>query len=206
MLKPFRWSALLVLGVCVSVTSAGERRIEKPKNRTTPIRQVSFGPELRAPQVELASPRVAARPTTPLLLAPIVADYAEPTPVPPAPTGPTPTAPAPQPSILPVPEGGEAFQPITPIPYEGESVSILYPHVRYKDLKNVAKCAVPMIVAVPHPCKPCCCTYVKICVPPNCRPRIVCKHHGREIEYQFGSYEVEIKTKRDGTIEVDYDD
>lgn len=197
-----RTTPLLLLGLCIGMSDAAERRTEPTARRTSVIRQTSFGPELRQNGIEPAAPRLALKTPAPLLLPTILAGEGEPTPPPPAPAA----APAQAPAVLPTPEAGEHFQPITPVPMEGTSVSILYPHVRYKDLDNVPKCAVPMIVAVPHPCKKCCCTYVQICVPPNCRPHIVCKHHGREIEYQFGSYEVEIKTKSNGTIEVDYDD
>lgn len=202
MLRAIRTTPLLLLGLSVGFSNAAERRSEPNLKRPSVIRQTSFGPELRQAGIEPAAPRLAVRTPAPLLLPTILAGEGEPTPPPPAPVA----APEPAPAALPTPGVGENFQPITPVPMEGTSVSILYPHVRYKDLDNVPKCAVPMIVAVPHPCKKCCYTYVQICVPPNCRPKVVCKHHGHELEYQFGSYEVEIKTRSDGTIEIDYDD
>lgn len=102
-------------------------------------------------------------------------------------------------------KGGEAApaEPIT-----------LYPNVRYKDLHNVHPCAVKMIVQVKDPCAPkpcgCCrpepkCVFVEICVPPSGCRKIEISRDGSEVEYDYGHYEVEIKSKN-GVIVVDYDD
>lgn len=89
----------------------------------------------------------------------------------------------------------------------------LYHCVRYDDRDNIHPCAVPMIVSVPDPCacsNPCsCCTpscvQVQICVPPCGCPEIKRSRHGNKVKYDYGKYEVEIKSK-DGVVYVDYDD
>ena len=105
-------------------------------------------------------------------------------------------------SIPPAPEGSEptAVQPIE-----------LYPRVKYEDHHNIHPCAVSKIVAVQDPCyDPCSCcapkyVYVKICVPPCGCEKIKVSRHGRKVKYDYGKYEVEIKSKR-GVVYVDYDD
>ena len=93
--------------------------------------------------------------------------------------------------------------------------------VKYKDLRNIAPCAKPLIVAVPDPCAckckrscdpcaPCAppkMVSVKICVPsctcgPPCVTRSKC---GKYVRYDFGKYAVDIRSKK-GYVEVDYDD
>lgn len=190
---------------------AAERTADASKGRGL-IQRTSFGPELRA-QPALAPLKVAARSSErePVLLPPTLIDtpiafQPPPAPGPAAVPMPSPVGPSPVPQAeAPMPPGAEFSPTLVPVPAEGSAVSLLYPNVKYKDLKNIAPCAVPVIVAVPHPCKPCCCAYVQICVPPHCRPRVECKHHGHEIEYRYGNYEVEIKLKN-GMIVVDYDD
>jgi len=100
----------------------------------------------------------------------------------------------------------------------GAGVVPLYICVKYKDLDNIAPCAVPKIVQVLDPCqpvcdpcKPCCkpaprCVNVQICVPQTCcPPKVVCRRGGKYVKYDYGKYAVEIRVKR-GYIEVDYDD
>lgn len=90
----------------------------------------------------------------------------------------------------------------------------LYPHVKVEDRDNIHPHAVPMIVAVADPCRKCrlrapcheCrLRFILICVPPDCRPEIDTRLHGRKIEYDFGEYEVEIYP-RDDYVKVNYDD
>ena len=117
---------------------------------------------------------------------------------------PLPAVPAPAP--LP---GEEHVAPSAPHPAPVE----LYPFVKYKDHDEMHPWAVTTVVCVPDPgrcghrCR--CCAprmvNVAICVPPNCAPRLDVKRHGREYEYDFGKYAVDVRLKR-GYIEVDYQD
>lgn len=108
---------------------------------------------------------------------------------------------------VPVPDGGAGGAMI------GEGVPTdqpieLFACVKVEDRDNIHPCAVPMIVAVADPCNPCCCRYVMICVPPTdcCKcPEIETSHHGTKVEYDYGEYEVEIKSRRDYVV-VNYDD
>lgn len=101
----------------------------------------------------------------------------------------------------------------TPDPLSGGAVPLFHA-VRYKDLDEMAPCAVPMIIQVPDPCAcqdpcNCCapqCVAIQICVPPcGCEPRIKSNRRGNRIEYCFGEYAVDVRVKR-GYIEVDYQD
>ena len=91
-----------------------------------------------------------------------------------------------------------------------ESVT-LFPCVKYEDLDNVHPCAVKKIVAVKDPCyDPCSCkgpgcVYVQICVPPCGCPRVKVTRSGRKVKYDYGQYEVTLKSRR-GVVYVDYDD
>lgn len=112
-----------------------------------------------------------------------------------------------------------APEPMGPGMLPGPGVPIgppveLFHCVKYKDLDNIAPCAVPLIIQVKDPCAchnpcSCCaprCVNVKICVPPcGCPPRIKCRKDGEHIEYDYGDYEIDVRVK-DGYIEVDYDD
>ena len=114
-----------------------------------------------------------------------------------------------------------AQMPPAPIPEQGTATVqpagapvTLFECVKYKDSRNIAPCAVPMIVSVPDPCAcksacNCCCepkcVYVKICVPPCGCSEVKWKRHGEKLVYDFGKYEVEI-TSRKGVVVVDYDD
>ncbi len=185
-----------VSGGDAKARSAGAKRI---------VRQVSFGPSLALPdeseQDLRVAPRRIARAPEPHPFAPgLIRETAQVAP-PPDPS-PMPIDPPPMPvDPMSVPHGDA---PYVEEVVDGPSVPLLYPHVKYHDLKDVHPCAVVVIVAVPNPCRECGCVYVKICVPPNCRPKISRK--GNEIEYDYGNgYEVEIKW-RDGIVHVDYDD
>ena len=90
----------------------------------------------------------------------------------------------------------------------------LFPLVKYKDRDEMHPFPVTTVVSVPDPrtcARPCrCCVpntvNVAICVPPHCGPpRVDVKRHGREYEYDFGKYAVDVRLKR-GYIEVDYQD
>ena len=82
----------------------------------------------------------------------------------------------------------------------------LFACVKVEDEDNIHPCAVPMIVAVADPCNECCCRYVMICVPPCCDcPEIETSRSGRKVEYDYGEYEIEIKSK-DNYVVINYDD
>ena len=93
----------------------------------------------------------------------------------------------------------------------------LFECVKYKDLDEMAPCAVPMVVQVKDPCHTCdpcdcCCkpkcVNVKICVPkcvPCGHPVIKCNKDGTRVRYDFGKYAVDVRVKK-GYIEVDYQD
>lgn len=111
--------------------------------------------------------------------------------------------PAPEPLLAPLPE--------ETIVMSTSSAVELYHCVKYKDLKNIAPCAVEKIVAVPDPCPDPCntcspqCVYVKVCVPPCDCYETKCKRRGKKIVMDFGKYQVEITSAR-GEVVVDYDD
>ena len=71
--------------------------------------------------------------------------------------------------------------------------------VRYKDLKNIAPCAVPQTVCVNGECGV---QYVDICAPEGC---VDVKRKRNKTVFDYGEYQVEIHNKRDGLV-VDYDD
>jgi hypothetical protein len=92
----------------------------------------------------------------------------------------------------------------------------LYHRVKYEDLDNIHPCAVKMIVQVMDPCPPprdpcSCCkpaprfVLVEICVPPCGCKKVKISRGGAKVEYDYGKYEIEIKSKK-GVIVVNYDD
>lgn len=91
--------------------------------------------------------------------------------------------------------------------------SELYPCVEYEDLDNIHPCAVPMVVSIkdPRACSDpcsCCepgCVFVEICVPPCGCPKVTVKKHGRKVKYDYGAYRIEVESRRNGIVEVDYD-
>lgn len=114
----------------------------------------------------------------------------------------------PAPEILPMPD---AVPPIEGAVVVSSAPVALFDCVRYKDLKNVHPCGVPLIVAVPDPCADRCdacgpqCVYVQVCVPPCDCYETKCKRNGRKTVLDFGKYQVEIVSAR-GQVVVDYDD
>lgn len=106
-----------------------------------------------------------------------------------------------------------AQEEIPPAPDSNPAVGApLYHCVKYKDLDNIAPCAVPTVVQVKDPCAcvdPCCpapCVSVEICAPPcPCGPRVTQNRDGSRVKYDYGKYQVEI-TSRNGVVTVDYDD
>jgi len=90
----------------------------------------------------------------------------------------------------------------------------VYPNVRVKDSRNIAPGAAPMLVAVkdPQACKhncDCCrdrMVFVEVWAPPYGTPRRKVRDGGREVELDYGEYEVEIESKHRGYVEIDYDD
>ena len=97
-------------------------------------------------------------------------------------------APAPGPAIAPY-----SYEGVLPAP------APLAVPVRYKDLKNIAPCAVPQTVCVNGECGV---QYVNICAPPTC---VDVKRKRNKTVFDYGDYEVEIHTKKRGLV-VDYDD
>ena len=118
--------------------------------------------------------------------------------------------------LFPVPEipfmGGETVvlgpeTYVDPVAYGG----VLYSRVKYKDLREMAPCAVPKIITVKDPCAcddGCCppqCVCIEICVPACGCEEVTCRRHGDRIRYDYGKYAVDVRIKRDH-IEVDYQD
>lgn len=206
------WFLAVVLCVlCGSSAEAGDK-VKYFGKEKKPVRPVSFGPEFGDTDEALPVPRSAKKSGSrvatregiapPLLLAPSLAGDAY---LPGPPPEPTPALPpGPVPDAIPYPVESPPI-PAVPAAVDGPAVSLLFPHVCYKDLDNVPRCAVPMVVAVAHPCHKCGCVFVKVCVPPHCVPKVKCKDGGHEVEYDYGDFEVEIKS-RDGVVTVDYDD
>ena len=121
--------------------------------------------------------------------------------------------------------GGTAFgldHHLEPVPEASDGAVELFQCVKYKDLDEMAPCAVPKIIQVLDPCAckdacNCCepqCVYIQICVPPPCECKCKCecegervkvRKNGTRINYDYGEYEVDVRVK-DGYIEVDYQD
>jgi len=109
--------------------------------------------------------------------------------------------------------GTSAVAALAPTPTPMAQGVVLFQCVRYKDLDNIAPCAVPKIVMIKDPCAccdpcSCCkpmCVAVKICVPPCGCVKVSCNKDGSKVKYDYGKYEIEIKSKN-GKVTVDYDD
>ncbi|MEZ6061671.1 MAG: hypothetical protein R3C19_15090 [Planctomycetaceae bacterium] len=94
-----------------------------------------------------------------------------------------------------------------------EPVAPLFQRVRYKDLREMAPCAVTKIIKVKDPCAckhdcDCCgpkCVYISICVPPCACESIQCRRDGNRVRYNYGEYKVDVRVRK-GYIEVDYQD
>jgi hypothetical protein len=101
------------------------------------------------------------------------------------------------------------------VPGQGAEAVALYHRVRYEDPRNIAPCAVPMVVSVRDPCdtccgkRDCCCprnyVFIQICVPPCGCPKVKESRCGFKVSYDYGKYQIEI-TSRKGEVKVDYDD
>jgi hypothetical protein len=87
----------------------------------------------------------------------------------------------------------------------------LYQNVRYRAERNIAPCAVPIIVQVPDPCAcrtacgPTPCVNVQICVPQSGCPCVRVTRCGDRVSYDYGQYEVIVTSAR-GRVFVDYRD
>lgn len=89
----------------------------------------------------------------------------------------------------------------------------LFHNVKYKDLDEMAPCAVPKIITVKDPCAchhpcHCCgpkCVQIQICVPPCACEEFKSRRNGDRVRYDYGEYAVDVRVK-DGYIEVDYQD
>ena len=100
-----------------------------------------------------------------------------------------------------------------PVPYDhvfptATPALRLYDHVRVKQTRNIAPCAVPKLVAIKDPCFPCSgnCVYVEVCVPPCGCEEVKCSRCGDKLRLDYGKYSVDICTTRRGLVVVDYND
>jgi hypothetical protein len=114
--------------------------------------------------------------------------------------------------VQPLPAYDGSLPGSNPVPVAAAAAIPLYENVCYRKERNIAPCAVPMIVPIADPCHcpkdKCClanCVYVQICVPGSsaCPPRVICRRNGHYVKYDFGRYEVEI-CSRNGKVTVDY--
>lgn len=108
-------------------------------------------------------------------------------------------------------------QSLTPVPEVPGAIHaapvVLFHNVKYKDLDEMAPCAVPKIVTVKDPCAccdpcDCCgpkCVNIQICVPACGCELVSCKKDGDRVRYDYGEYAIDIRIKK-GYIEVDYQD
>jgi hypothetical protein len=119
-----------------------------------------------------------------------------------------PPLPAPETAIVPI-----SAPPLVPVPDAQLSPPVsltaepiyLYTNVKVEDLDNVPRGAVPTVIAIPDPCLPGCVRYIEICALPDCQPRVHSSPSGRKIEYDYGTFEVEIYN-RSKYVVVNYDD
>jgi hypothetical protein len=125
---------------------------------------------------------------------------------------PAPAAPLPAGQLSPTPEIQYSGPP-SQLPVVTATQVELFPCVRYRAERNIAPCAVPVIVQVPDPCTPrdrCCCTprpcvNVQICVPQCGCPTVCVTRNGNKTRYDYGKYAVNV-ISLNGRIVVDYDD
>jgi hypothetical protein len=117
-----------------------------------------------------------------------------------------------------IPQQGAAGPPPVPgafagVPAPVPAASSLYPCVKYHAERNIAPCAVPMCIAVRDPCacktgcscQPAQCVLVQICVPPCGCSKVLCKHDGTRVRYDYGKYAVDV-TSHHGVVDVRYHD
>jgi hypothetical protein len=103
--------------------------------------------------------------------------------------------------------------PVGQLPVVTMTNPVLFSCVKYRATRNIAPCAVPIIVQVPDPCAPrdrCGCTVrpcvnVEICVPACGCPNVCVTRNGNKTRYDYGKYAVNVVT-HNGRIVVDYDD
>lgn len=144
---------------------------------------------------------------------PAVLAQGSPTPIPPIPgvydSEPHPPAPQPLGYVAePLPQG-HSVPTFDDVPYSVSEPVELYDNVRYRGVRKIHPCAVPMIVQVPDPCQDPCdtcgprCVNIEICVPPCECPKIKCRRNGQRMIYDFGKYEVAITSAR-GIVSVAY--
>lgn len=129
----------------------------------------------------------------------VVASAANPE-LPPLPAPETVAVPTPATPLVPIPDA----EPAPSASLSAEPI-YLYTNVKVEDLDNVPKCAVPTVIAIPDPCLPGCVRYIEICALPDCQPRVHTSPSGRKIEYDYGTFEVEIYN-RSKYVVVNYDD
>ncbi len=122
-------------------------------------------------------------------------------------------------------QAGQELIPVPEIPYGGSGVVMgepmifvdpaaytgtLFTRVKYKDLDEMAPCAVTKIITVKDPCGDdgCCgpqCVCIQICVPACACEEVSSRRDGDRIRYDYGEFAVDVRIKR-GYIEVDYQD
>ncbi|HQX51407.1 MAG TPA: hypothetical protein PLY87_25790 [Planctomycetaceae bacterium] len=116
--------------------------------------------------------------------------------------------------LAPIPEaafGGMDQVMNEPVIYMDPTAVEVYTNVKYKDLREMAPCAVPKFIMVKDPCAcddgchPVPCVCIQICVPECGREEVTCRRHGDRIRYDYGKYAVDVRIKRNH-IEVDYQD
>jgi len=103
--------------------------------------------------------------------------------------------------------------PVGQLPVVTMSNPVIFSCVKYRSTRNIAPCAVPIIVQVPDPCTPrdrCCCTVrpcvnVEICVPACGCPNVCVTRNGNKTRYDYGKYAVNV-ISHNGRVVVDYDD
>ena len=123
--------------------------------------------------------------------------------------------PAPLTSPTPLPGGADVQYsgPIGQMPVVTSADATLFSNVRVRGARNIAPCAIPVVVQVPDPCAcrdrcgcaPRPCVNVQICVPPCGCPTVCVTRHGNKTRYDYGKYAVNVITLN-GRIVVDYDD
>jgi hypothetical protein len=159
----------------------------------------AIGAQANGSGVTLGGPVLLGQPDLPM-----------PTPLP-SPTLSSPTL-SPHTTLSPTPEI-QYSGPVGQLPVVTGADPTLFPCVKYRAVRNIAPCAVPVVVQVPDPCAPkdpcgCAprpCVNVQICVPANGCPNVCVTRHGNKTRYDYGKYAVNVITHH-GRIVVDYDD
>ncbi|MEZ6057351.1 MAG: hypothetical protein R3C01_11675 [Planctomycetaceae bacterium] len=92
--------------------------------------------------------------------------------------------------------------PLAPSPELG---ICLYPDVTVRQPRRAHPQAVSKIVSIKDPCHPGCCVFVEICAPPCACERVRVRRDGQHVRYDYGRYAVDIITRRNGEVIIDYD-